>query len=253
MIRVPRAFARMACLIIWVLVMYAIRLVCMPIRIVSKPAEAQSRRAVLRLCSKGVLAILGMRVEVRGRPPTMPYLLVSNHLAAVDIFVLGSLLGPLFISQGDVAHWPLVGLVARAADTLFIDRTRLKDIVRVNQLIVDKFRDGEGIVFFPESTTSEDGNLLPFKTALFEAPVQAELPVHYMSLSYGAPPGGPTALETIVWRDPVSFFGHFVRIALLPRSKAIVVFGEHPIAGDNRKVLARKLQEAVQAGRPPLE
>lgn len=253
MVRVPRAFVRMTCLILWVPAMYALRLACMPIRIFSKPADAQSRRAVLRLFSKGVLAILGMRVDVRGRPPAMPYLLVSNHLAAVDIFVLGSLLGPVFISQGDVARWPFVGLVARAGDTIFIDRARLKDIVRVNQLIADKLRGGEGIVFFPESTTSEDGILLPFKTALFEAPVQAKLPVHYVSLSYAAPPGGPTALEAIVWRDPVSFLGHFVRIALLPRSKAIVVFGEHPIAGDDRRVLARRLQEAVQAGRPPLE
>ena len=165
MIRVPRAFVRMTCLILWVPAMYAIRLASMPIRIFSKPADAQARRTVLRLFSKGVLAILGMRVDVRGRPPAMPYLLVSNHLAGVDIFVLGSLLGPVFISQGDVANWPLVGLVARAGDTIFIDRTRLKDIVRVNQLIADKLRDGEGIVFFPESTTSEDGILLPFKTA----------------------------------------------------------------------------------------
>ncbi len=243
----------MICLIIWVLMMYAIRLACMPIRLISKSADARSRRAVLRLFSKGVLAILGMRIDVQGRPPAMPYLLVSNHLAAVDIFVLGSLLGPIFISQGDVAHWPLVGLVARSGDTIFIDRTRLRDIVRVNQLIADKLRGGEGIVFFPESTTSEDGRLLPFKTALFEAPVQAKLPVHYMSLSYAAPPGGPSALEAIVWRDPVSFFGHFLRIAALPRSKAIVVFGEQPIAGDDRRVLARKLQEAIEASRPPLE
>ncbi len=253
MIRVPRAYTRMACVILWVLILYAIRLVCMPIRILSGPLEARSRRAVFRLCSKGILAILGMRVEVRGSPPARPYLLVSNHLAAVDIFVLGSLLGPVFISQGDVAHWPLVGLIARAADTIFIDRARLKDIVRVNQLIADKLHGGEGIVFFPESTTSEDGNLLPFKTALFEAPVQAKLPVHYLSLSYDAPPGGPTALEAIVWRDPVTFFGHFVRIALLPHSKAIVAFGKQPIAADDRKVLAEKLREAVQAGRPPLE
>ena len=191
MIRVPRAYTRMACVILWVLILYAIRLVCMPIRILSGSLEARSRRAVFRLCSKGILAILGMRVEVRGSPPARPYLLVSNHLAAVDIFVLGSLLGPVFISQGHVAHWPLVGLIARAADTIFIDRARLKDIVRVNQLIADKLHGGEGIVFFPESTTSEDGNLLPFKTALFEAPVQAELPVHYLSLSYDAPPGRP--------------------------------------------------------------
>ena len=84
MIRVGIAFTRMTCLIIWVLVMYATRLACMPIGIFSKTADAQARRAVLRLFSKGVLVILGMRVDVHGRPPAMPYLLVSNHLAAVD-------------------------------------------------------------------------------------------------------------------------------------------------------------------------
>ena len=253
MICVTRAYTRMACLIVWLLAMYALRLASIPIRVVSAPAEAHLRRAVFRLFSRGMLGILGMRVEVRGRPPAMPYVLVSNHLAAVDIFVLGSLLGPVFISQGDVAHWPLVGLVVRSVDTIFIDRERSKDIVRVNRKIADKLGGGEGIVFFPEATTSEDGNLLSFKTSLFEGPVKAKLPVHYASLSYATPPGGPTALEAIVWRDPVSFLGHFVRIASLPHSKAIVVFGEEPIRGEDRKVLAQQLQEAIRVGRPPLE
>lgn len=253
MIRVTRAFVRIACLILWLLAIFALRLASIPIRVVSVPAEARLRRAIFRLFSRGMLAILGMRVEVRGRPPDLPYVLVSNHLAAVDIFVLGSLLGPLFISHGDVAHWPFVGLVVRSVDTIFVDRQSPKDIVRVNRLIADKLSQGEGIVFFPEATTSGDGNLLPFKTSLFEGAVKAKLPVHYAGLSYATPPGGPTALEAIVWRPTVSFLAHFVRIAQLPHSKAIVAFGNEPIKGEDRKVLAQELQEAIRTSRPPLE
>ena len=191
--------------------------------------------------------------EIRKIPVTVLSRCQRFDLRRVDVETLSGHYASIAGKEGFGISPAGLRLIARAADTIFIDRARLKDIVRVNQLIADKLHGGEGIVFFPESTTSEDGNLLPFKTALFEAPVQAKLPVHYLSLSYDAPPGGPTALEAIVWRDPVTFFGHFVQIALLPHSKAIVAFGKQPIAADDRKVLAEKLREAVQAGRPPLE
>ncbi len=243
----------MACLVLWLPAVFTLRLAAIPIRLVSVPTEARLRRAIFRLFSRSILAILGIRVEVCGRPPALPYLLVSNHLAAVDIFVLGSLMGPIFISHGGVAHWPFAGFVVRSVDTIFIDRQRPKDIVRVNREIVEKLSRGEGIAFFPEATTSGDGNLLPFKASLFEGPVTAKLPVHYAGLSYAAPPGGPTALEAIVWRTNESFLAHFLRIAQLPHSKAIVAFGNEPIMGEDRKVLAQELQEAIRTCRPPLE
>lgn len=253
MIRLSKAYLRIACIVLWMPAVFVLRLLCMPIRLLSKRREAHLRRRVFKFFCKGVLLFLGLRVEVRGTPPDRPYLLASNHLAGVDIFVLGSVLGPIFVSQGEVAHWPFVGPIVRSVETIFIDRLRLKEVVRVIALLTEKLDAGEGIVLFPESTTAQDGQLLPFKSALFEAPVQAKLPVHYASLSYQTPPGEPAPLESIVWRDPDNALAHFVKVASLKSSTAIVVFGGDPILGSDRRALAESVREAIREGCLPLD
>ncbi len=248
-----RAYTRIVCIFTWLFLMFTFRIVCMPLTLFSPTANEALRRSVMRVFSKGALLLLGIRIEIRGNPPFPPYLLASNHLAVIDVLVLGSILGPIFISQGAVAAWPFIGWVTRATETIFIDRKKLRDVLRVNQLIADKLDAGNGIVIFPEATTSEGLELLPFKPALFEAPIQANRPVHYASLSYESPPGAPSAIDTIVWHDGVSFMSHFMRLATLRRSKAIVVFCDRPITAGDRRILAREVQEAVQSGRLPME
>lgn len=248
-----KAYIRIFLVIVWLFIIYSIRLLALPLMLVSRPLEARCRQWIFRTFARGTLFIVGMKVEVEGPIPARPYVLVSNHLSAFDIFVLASVLGPIFVSHGEVAHWPIAGLITRSMSTIFIDRARLRETVRVNKLIGDMLDRNEGIVFFPESTTTEDGNLLPFKTALFEPPVQLKRPVHYASLSYQTPEGSPSAFDVCVWRAPVTFLGHFANVAALPSSRAIVVFGEQPICGADRKELAEELRDAIAKNCRPLE
>lgn len=143
--------------------------------------------------------LMSMRINVRNDAPSAPFLLVSNHLSYVDIIVLGSPADCAFVAKSEVAGWPIIGLICRTMDTIFIDRKLRKDIPGVMQQIDKTFRRGLGVVVFAEGTSTNEQSVLPFKTSLLELPARNHLPVHYASVGYVVPPGETPADRSVCW------------------------------------------------------
>lgn len=252
-IRRIRQYLRLIAILAWILFMYGVRLLTKTLRPFSRTLDQRCRRSLFRFWGKGACAIMGIRVEVRGKPPKAPFFMVSNHLSCFDVAVLTSQLGCVFISRSDVGGWPVIGYIIRDMNTILIDRDQRKDTLRVNEQITQTLEDGYGIVMFAESKVSQDATVHPFKPALFDPPARMKLPVHYASMHYKTPEGYPPASEIAVWRDPVTFLGHFLNVTGLPHYNAILTFGQAPIANTDRKVLAEELCQAVRAQFIPLE
>lgn len=229
------------------------RLLAWPVGWIDVKAGVRARQALVRCWGRGVARIIGMRVETIGPLPTPPYCLVANHVSHLDAYLLAGLLGCTFVVKHDVADWPVLGSVARLADAIFVNRAKASDTLRVNEQVRDALARGEGMVIFVESTTSQGHSLLPFKSALLEAPVRNACPVHYATIHYETPPGTPPASEWISWWDDTPFPKHVAGILKRPGFKATVRFGEEPISAPDRKTLAKQLQAACEAQFIPLE
>src|SRR4051794_38864610 len=52
-----------------------------------------------------------------------PLLVVANHRSTIDILLMLHLFGGHLLARGDMASWPAIGLMARRAGTLFVDRS----------------------------------------------------------------------------------------------------------------------------------
>src|SRR6185436_7426012 len=89
-------------------------------------------------------------------------LLVSNHLSYLDILVLATLTPAVFVSKSEVKNWPVFGWFARMAGTIFLQRTRRADVVRISEEITTVLRGGHLVVLFPEGTSSNGRQVLPF-------------------------------------------------------------------------------------------
>lgn len=148
-------------------------------------AESRDRR--IKRWSIGLLAILRVDVDAHVSVNTTSSggeLIVANHVSWLDIFVINSLQPCRFVAKADIRSWPALGWLCEKSGTIFIARGKQREIRRVYEGLVDSLQKGERIAFFPEGTTAAQGTLLPFHPNLFEAAIEAKVPVQPYALRY---------------------------------------------------------------------
>jgi 1-acyl-sn-glycerol-3-phosphate acyltransferase len=188
-----------------------------------------------------ICKIIGLSIEVKGEAPKPPFFLVSNHLSYVDIFMFIAKTRSVFIAKNEVLSWPIFGFMSHTVGMLFIDRNKKTDVKRVNDQISKKISEAQGILLFPEGTTSNGSSILPFKASLIAYPSDNSLPVHYATINYSTPLNEEKASESVCWWRDVSFPSHFLELLKLKRIYGSIHFGEHPITNTDRKDLAKEL------------
>jgi 1-acyl-sn-glycerol-3-phosphate acyltransferase len=211
----------------------------------SPGAAERAAAAALRLWARGTARIIGLRIERHGTAPRGPFVLVANHLSYLDVVVLAASLDASFVAKSDVAGWPVIGCLCRAVGTIFVDRTRKRDLLRVLPLLEQRLRAGGSIVLFPEGTTSDGSRVLTFRSPLFEAAVRARLPAHVATLTYTTPSGAPHPSLAICWWGDMDFLPHLRALLRLPRCTARVELVAAPIHAPDRKHLARSARAAI--------
>ncbi len=212
------------------------------------PSWGRASHAVtLRSWARGMAWLCGMRVVSRGTPPQPPFVLVANHLSYLDILTIWSHVQGSFLSRADVAYWPFIGVMARSVGTLFIERTRKRDLPSVVAEFERTFAKDQGVIFFPEGTSSEGQEVLPFRASLFDFAARAGHPVHCAALTYQTPPGAVPARLSVCWWGEMPFLGHALGMLRLPRIDATIEFSEEPVRALDRKALAELTHSAVRA------
>lgn len=86
-------------------------------RILGRRAQTICERVVMNW-NRAVCRILHLRLKVTGLPDSSAGLTVANHVSWLDIIALGSLQPFLFVAKEEVAHWPVMGILARGIGTL---------------------------------------------------------------------------------------------------------------------------------------
>ncbi len=204
------------------------------------------RQLIFKLWARGFARIAGMTVEVIGTPPKPPFFLVCNHLSYVDIPALRCAADGVFVAKGEIRGWPVAGRIISDFGTIFIDRHNRRDIPRAGRDIVQKLDEGEGVIIFPEGTSTKGDEVLPFNSSFLEFAAKTDLPVSYASLTYETPDGELRASDAVCWWDDTTFMQHLYRFFGLSGCTAVIRFGEAPILNANRKELAHELREKVK-------
>ncbi len=134
--------------------------------------------------SKRMLAALGIALEVQGAARAGPVLFTANHISWLDILAINAVHPARFVSKADVRHWPVLGWMVACGGTLFIERERKRDALRVVHQVAEALKAGETLAVFPEGTTSDGRGLLPFHANLLQAAISTETPVQAIALRY---------------------------------------------------------------------
>ncbi len=208
--------------------------------------ERSAWRGVMTgLWARRFLHVLNVQVHVDGIPPDPPFFMVSNHLSYMDIIVYLSQVHCVFLAKSEVAYWPVLGWLARAVGTLFVNRRNSRDVVRINEEIDRVLGHNEGIVIFPEGTTSKGESVLPFKTGILETVARRGMPVSYAAVSYRTPENELPAMQVVCWWGDMTLVDHLFNLLKLPSFEATIVFGDEALTASDRKEMAMLLNEKV--------
>lgn len=215
-------------------------------RLVFPRLDDAGRERRIRVWSQQLLGILGVRLEVRGAPvESGNTLLVSNHISWVDIFVYLALRPLRFVSKAEVREWPLAGWLVSQAGTLFLERGKRSDAVRVNRHIGDVLAAGGRVGFFPEGTTSDGTVLKHFHASLLEPAVLAASTVQPAAVRYRTPDGG--YCRAPAYDGDITLPQTLRAMAAEPGIVAEVIFLDPiPAAGRSRRELARLSEAAIR-------
>ncbi|ACO31669.1 MULTISPECIES: lysophospholipid acyltransferase family protein [Acidobacterium] len=196
-----------------------------------------------------------LEIAWEGTPPAAG-LITSNHLSYLDVLAFASVMPCVFVSKADVLHWPVFGMLARFGGTLFVNRERRTAVESVSQQMEAVLAEGFPLVLFPEGTSTDGSEVLPYFPSLLEAAIRVCAPITPAAVAYASP--GRTESGFCYFGD-VSFLPHLRSLLRVPRAEARVRFGLTMQSFRDRKQAARELREHTLALRgalpdlPPVE
>lgn len=191
-----------------------------------------------------LMRLMGVRLRVSGMPMSGGGMIVANHVSWIDIPLIYACAPTRFVSKSEVRDWPVAGWLAEAAGTFYLRRGKGGARPLINRLI-PHLRALGSIVIFPEGTTTDGSDVLPFHPRLFCAAIESACPVQPVALRYGCGSGGENIAPFVGDDDLVS---HVIRMLRNRNLEADVVFGA-PLdsRGRTREQLADAARDAIRS------
>ena len=200
---------------------------------------------MIRWWSTALMRIFGLRSVRRGAPLPDPVLFVANHTSWIDIELLHSQRAACFVAKAEIARWPLVGWLAASGGTIFHRRGSNHSLAAVMQVMVERLRGGRSVAVFPEGGTGHGGVLKVFHARIFQAALDAQVPVQPVALRFAR--GGRRVIDA-GFREGENFMGNLLRmLGEAPLDAEVHFLAPVPAMPDARRRMAELARERIGA------
>jgi len=199
------------------------------------------------------LRIFGIKIKTFGKVSiNSPILLISNHASYLDIIILGSLFKTSFIAKKEISKWPLLGILAKLQNTIFIDR-RVSSLKNQENQIIKHLNEKKNLVIFPEGTSSDGNRVLPFKSSLFnifEKNLNSKILVQTITIVYKKINGIPMnriERKNITWHSNMDLIPNIFNVLKKLSIEVEIIFNDEflPSKEYDRKKLALHCWEKI--------
>jgi lyso-ornithine lipid O-acyltransferase len=201
-----------------------------------------ARQQLTRWWMRGLLHLLPLQIRCHGQPAAGTRLLVSNHVSWLDIVLIGAHAPVHFLSKAEVRDWPVIGWLASAAGTLFIQRGQASGSALQSQL-ASALQQGCSLVIFAEGTTTAGDQVRTFHGRLMSCAIDAATQIQPVAIAYRKQGQRDTTAPFI---NDDEFSTHLLRLLGSSRIDVDLHFlGDLSPQAGNRNHLARCAHSAV--------
>ncbi|MBX9676628.1 MAG: 1-acyl-sn-glycerol-3-phosphate acyltransferase [Methylotenera sp.] len=146
-----------------------------------------TKLALIKWWCGGLLRAFHIKVVTFGELPpasTKSVMFVANHISWSDIHALNSKIALRFIAKSEIRSWPVFGYLVEKANTLFIDRSKRQETGKIVDITAASLISGDNLCFFPEGTTTDGQQVLPFKGSVLQAAIAANSRIWPVAIRY---------------------------------------------------------------------
>jgi 1-acyl-sn-glycerol-3-phosphate acyltransferase len=174
---------------IWRVVTAVTALLCGAAIVIALLLPGEQRENAIRLWFHAVLRAFGVRLEVHGARkfqavPRRGVLVASNHVSWLDELAIDSVQPIKLVAKKDLKSWPVLGRIITAAGTVYLDREKLRELPKTVNELTATLRNGSAVGIHAEGTTWCGLASGHYKPALFQAALDAGVPVRPIVLRY---------------------------------------------------------------------
>jgi lyso-ornithine lipid O-acyltransferase len=128
-----------------------------------------------------------LRITSVGKPITRNTLYIANHVSWLDIFAVAASTGSAFVAKADMAPWPVIGWMATLNNSVYVAREDRLSVAAQAAAIQTALSNGQPLTLFPEGTTANGTELLPFRSSLLAAvaPPPPGISIQPIAIDYG--------------------------------------------------------------------
>lgn len=211
-----------------------------------RPAQSAAAGAerIHRYCRRIVRA-LGVSWSFEGMLPQNGAV-ISNHLSYLDILLYASIRPFIMVAKSEIRGWPGIGWLTKQAGTVYVVRGGgPATYPGVNRAMAEAYRSGIPVLFFPEGTTTNGSEVLPFRRGLFHSVLNEAVPLHTAALSYTVDKKEGSVAEDICWWGDATLAPHLARLAAIRGVCARIRFGPVVQEREDRFVLSQRAREVI--------
>ncbi|MEV6240862.1 lysophospholipid acyltransferase family protein [Lentzea sp. NPDC051838] len=149
----------------------------------------RQRESAIRMWFHAVLRAFGVKLEVHGARkfqeiPKRGVLVASNHVSWLDELAIDAVQPIKLVAKKDIKGWPVLGRIITAAGTVYLDREKLRELPQTVNELASTLRNGSAVGIHAEGTTWCGLASGRYKPALFQAALDAGVPVRPIVLRY---------------------------------------------------------------------
>lgn len=213
----------------------------------------RGREGAVRWWFRRIARAFGVRIEVHNAKVLREYadaergaLVASNHISWLDIVAVNAVQPMRAQAKKEVAGWPIIGRLATTARTVYLDRENLRSLPTAVDELMKAMRGGSLVNVSPEGTTWCGLASGRFRPAMFQAAIDADVPVIPFVIRYRLADGRDTTAPAFIGDETL-----VTSLRRTARTRGLVMEVHvldpiEPSKAANRKELAEMTQAAVR-------